>query len=78
MWPPASFTFFIWLTAELRDMEVGSTALALRLLFKLLMSSRFFAFSATKVKGMIDEGKFRTKTSKPRQLPEHNPNHFKV
>lgn len=41
-------TFFTWLAAALPvDMEVGSRLLVLRLLFKLLMSSRFFAFSAS-------------------------------
>lgn len=41
-------TFFTWLVAALPvDMEVGSRLLVLRLLFKLLMSSRFFAFSAS-------------------------------
>lgn len=43
-------TFFAWLAAAAAalpvDMEVGSRLLVLRLLFKLLMSSRFFAFSA--------------------------------
>lgn len=41
-------TFFAWLAAAALpvDMEVGSRLLVLRLLFKLLMSSRFFAFSA--------------------------------
>lgn len=40
------FTFFTWL-AVLIDMEVGSR-LALRLLFKLFMISRFLAFSASR------------------------------
>lgn len=40
-------TFFTWLAAVLVDMEVGIRLLVLRLLFKLLMSSLFFAFSAT-------------------------------
>lgn len=41
------FTFFAWLAAVLADMEVDSRLVALRLLFKLFMISRFFAFSAT-------------------------------
>lgn len=40
-------TFFTWLAAVLVDMEVGIRLLVLRLLFKLLMSSLFFAFSVT-------------------------------
>ena len=48
------FTFFTWLAAVLVDMEVGSRLVALRLLFKLFMISRFLAFSET-VWGHINE-----------------------
>lgn len=40
------FTLFTWLAVVLVDMEVGSRLVVLRLLFKLFMISRFFAFSA--------------------------------
>lgn len=48
-------TFFTWLAAVLVGMEVGSRLVVFRLLFKLFMISRFFAFSATVNKSTISE-----------------------